>query len=171
MKNIKKKRNLILTTKSLKHFNLLSKSNILKMTLQLPFVLFFYHDFFDPQERINLHRQLSKYNLQTSIVSTKTIKYTFGTKSLNKLKILLSNKILIIYPKNNKEFSLEALKTLEKNKKIFLIFGIWNGKVYRHIDLNRCIKEYKTIQPKLLQTCYQPWLKLVSLLSFFKTKN
>ena len=169
MKNTNKKSNL--TPKSLKHFNLLSKSNILKMNLQLPFVLFFYHDFFDPLSRVQLHRTLDKYRLHSNVISPKTIKYTFDSKNSHKLKNLLSNKILAVYNKDKHMFSLDALKMLEKNKNLVLIFGIWNQKIYRHTELKKFIKEYNNIQPKFLQTCKQPQLRLFSLLFFLKSKS
>lgn len=171
MNLVKQNHNKTLTSKNLKHFNLLSKSLILKHNLKLPFVLFFFYDFFDPYERIKLRQIINKYNLKSNIFSTKVIKLTLKSSKYKNLRNMLQGNIFSIYENDKNEISISTIKKLIKHEKLTLIFCIWNKKIYRHNQFQKLIETKIPTNIQLLQHLNTQRLKLRSLLFLFKTKK
>lgn len=156
--------------KNLKHFNLLAKASILQKTLQLPFVLFFFHDFFDPLERIKFNKFLTENNLNAVIFPSKVIKLSLKSSKYKNIKKLLNNNIVSIYKKNEEVIETKLLKQLLHHENLNLVFGIWNHKIYRNFEIQKLIENKSLNQSLILTTINQQKLKLILLLTMLQTK-
>ena len=129
MKNLKIKN---LKSREYKYYKILYKYNIIKECLENQnFILFFYYDFLNPQQRNNLKKKLESQNLKTLIVKKNSNLKFLSNLKFKYLNNLLNNNTLIIFNKNNDIIEKKILLKLIKDSNIKLIGCLWNKKLIR----------------------------------------
>ena len=118
MKNIKIEN---LKYREYKYYKIIYKYNIIKKCLKKNnFILFFYYNFLNPKQRIELQKKIEKNNLKILIIKKKSNLNSLMNKKFKFLNNLLNNNILIIYDKNNEIVDKKIIKELLNIKNITL---------------------------------------------------
>ena len=129
MKNIKIEN---LKYREYKYYKIIYKYNIIKKCLkENNFILFFYYNFLNPKQRIELQKKIEKNNLKILIIKKKSNLNSLMNKKFKFLNNLLNNNILIIYDKNNEIVDKKIIKELLNIKNITLAGALWDKKLYR----------------------------------------
>lgn len=119
MKNIKIKN---LKSREYKYYKLLYKYNLIKDCLKNNnFILFFYYDFLNPQQRKILKNKLNDQNLNTIIIKKKSSLNLLSNPEFKNLQNLINNNTLIVYDKNNNIINNKVITNLLNTKNIKLI--------------------------------------------------
>lgn len=157
--------------KNLKHFNLVSKALVLQKILKLPFVLFFFHDFFDPLERIKFNKILAKKNLCAVVFSSKVVNVALKDSKHKNIQKLLNNNVIAIYDKNENVLERAVLKSILKQENLSLVCAIWNTKIYRNFEIQKLVENKSLNKSLIVSTINQQKLKLLIVLSMLKKTN
>lgn len=143
MKNLKIKN---LKSREYKYYKILYRFNIIKDCLENNnFILFFYYDFLNPQQRNSLKNKLKSQNLKTLIIKKNSNLQFLSDTKFKFLKNLLNNNTLIIYDKNNNLIDKKIIESLINEQNIKLIGGLWNKKLVRP----SIIKKYSKINDNI----------------------
>lgn len=129
MKNIKIKN---LKSREYKYYKLLYKYNLIKDCLKNNnFILFFYYDFLNPQQRKILKNKLNDQNLNTIIIKKKSSLNLLSNPEFKNLQNLINNNTLIVYDKNNNIINNKVITNLLNTKNIKLIGALWDKNLCR----------------------------------------
>lgn len=133
------------------------------------FVLFYFFQFFSSSEQLILNKCLKKYNLTSKIINKKTSIQIFKNTKHPYFANLCKNNLLLIYSKDLNTNGQEAIKELEKYKKLQLIASKLGNNLYRSSETLHYAKLSSTIRSIPLITLLQILFKLRINISFLKT--
>lgn len=118
-----------LEAKSLKL--VLKIKKIIHVLEKVPFILFFYYDFFNSSERILFRKYLNENNLTTLLIKNEEIKQLNKNLKNQKFYNLFLGNTLFIYNKDQNMMDKPIIKNLISHPKLILIGGKWENKLYR----------------------------------------
>jgi len=151
--------------------SLINIKHIITIFKTVPFILFFYYDFFNSSERLILRKKLNTYKLKTCLVKNEDIKKLSKIINNKKFYNLLLGNVLLIYNQDNQLIDKETIKILLLEKKLILIGGKWYNKIYRSTQIEKYIKiDDLVIKKKLIKELLQVSYCLKNTLSRIKLK-
>lgn len=118
MKNLKIEN---LKYREYKYYKIIYKYNLIKNCLkEANFILFFFYNFLNPKQRINLQKKIEKNNLKILIIKKKSNLNFLKNQKFKFINNILNNNVFIIYNKNKKNIDKNIIKDLLKIKEIKL---------------------------------------------------
>lgn len=144
-------------------FNL---KKIISIFNRLDFSLFFMYNHFTAKKRIQFNQFLKKNNLCSYILPNKYTKFIFQSKQMFKMSSITTGNILVIYKINGGLLSKKEFLDLIKNPSINLLFGNWNGFLYRASYLKFLYENFNLLNIKILNILYLIILKIKSRLFY-----
>lgn len=152
--------------------SLINIKNIITILKNVPFILFFYYDFFNSSERLILRKKLNSYSLKTCLIKNEDIRKLSNIIKNEKFYNLLLGNVLLIYNQDNKLIDKEVIKVLLSNNKLVLIGGKWYNKIYRSTQIKKYIKiDDLVIKKKLIKELLQISYCLKNTLGRIKLKT
>jgi hypothetical protein len=140
-----------LTNFEIKSFTILLKiKEIILLLEKVPFILFFYYDFFNSSERLLLRKFMNEHQLQTLFLKNEEVKQLGKILKNKKLMNLFLGNTLFIYHLNYEFISTLNIKALISHPKLILIGGKWYNKIYRKQQVENYIKLNNLIVQKSL---------------------
>ena len=154
----------------IKSFKIIIKiKSIVTILEKMPFILFFYYDFFNSSERLLFRKFLNENSLKTLMIKNEEVKQLSPILKNNKLKNLLMGNTLVLYNKNNNLIEKSIIKLLINNPKLTLIGGKWYNEIYRVKQIEKYVKlDDLTIKKTLIKELLQVSYILKNTLSRFK---
>ena len=135
--------------KEYKYYKVLYKYNLIKNHLEnTNFILFFYYDFLNAEQKIKLVQKLKAKNIEITNIKNKSGIKLLSHKDLKYLKNLLNNNIILIYNKDgNSIIDKNIIKNLINHKNLKLVGALWDKKLYRP----SIIKKYANLNDNIHQ--------------------
>jgi hypothetical protein len=156
-----------ITNFEIKSFTLILKiKEILFVLEKVPFVLFFYYDFFNSSERLLLRKFLNENTLKTLFLKNEEIKQFKNFFKVNKFTNLLLGNTLFIYNSQSDFIPKNIIKTLISHPKLTLLGGKWYNKIYRRQHIEKYIQlDDLTVQKSLIKELIQVSYSLKNIVS------
>lgn len=115
---------------------------IYSLFTELDFVLFFFFEYLNSNKRINLRKIIENYNLKSIVIPSKILKFLFRTKQMPLMNSITRGNIMAIFKENGGVLSKQEFTRLNKISNFFLLFGIWNGKIYRSSKIKNIFSHF-----------------------------
>ena len=151
----------------IKSFKLILKmKKIISILEKVPFILFFYYDFFNSSERLLMRKFLNENSLKTLLLKNEEVKQLSKVFKNNKLSNLLLGNTLFIYHSDSQLIPKDIIKLLVSHPKLILIGGKWYNKIYRRQQIEQYMKlDDFTVQKSLITELIQVSYILKNILS------
>ena len=156
-----------ITNFEIKSFTLLLKlKDILYIFETIPFVLFFYYDFFNSSECFLLRKILNEHSLKTLFLKNEEVKQFKNIFKTDALTNLLLGNTLFIYPSQSEFITKNIIKVLISHPKLTLLGGKWYNKIYRKQQIEKYIQlDDVTVQKYLIKELIKVSYSLKNIVS------
>jgi len=142
---------------------------IYNLFTKLDFILFFFYEHLNSAKRIQLRNIIEFLGLKSVIIPSKILKFLFRTKKMFFLSSITKGNIIAIFKQGGGFFSKKEFTKLNKISNFSLIFGIWNGYLYRPSKIKQIFFNFENKNKELLKILNHFILKFkANLFYFFK---